>query len=808
MTTTNEHNYSSTSGYGLVDAAMAVAKALEEPSPFADVVDTYAKTWGIDRVKAPEVWQQGYTGEDVVVAVLDTGVDYNHTDLNDNIWMNSDEIAGNNLDDDGNGYIDDVYGWNFADNDNEPLDKNGHGTHIAGTIAGENNDFGVTGIAYNAQIMPVKVLDDSGNGTWTGIANGIRYAVDNGARVLNLSLGSNSGNTEIQQAIEYASDREAIVIMAAGNGAGSSSTYPAQYATKWGLAVGAVKKDGNLAYFSNKAGSDSNLAYVTAPGDRIYSTALNNNYRYDAGTSMATPYVAGVVALMLDANPNLTDAQVRSLITSNEDFNDSSNTAPTVSEPIPDQILRSGQFFNLSVDNTFQDLNTEDSLTYTLTDTDGSPLPDWLTFDGTYLSGTPTKNNIGHLSLRLTATDSSGESVSADFDLNIFNTVTGSFQNLGEADTITDLRHIKQTITLDRTYNNPVIFAPSVSFNGGQPAAVRISNVTNNSFEVYLQEPSNLDGSHTFETFSYFVFEAGTYQLSDGTLLEVGKLDTDATTNNNWENIDFDLNFTNTPVIFSQVQTDNESDLVRTRQRNATASGFQLSMEEEEAKVRIGDGHIEETLGYLAIAPGLGNSHGTTYEAGSTGNSVTHNWSNINFENDFTNMPHFLASIATYDGGDSSGPRYRRLNENRVEVAVQEDTTHDSETNHTTEVVNYMAIEGDNALQGTAYDPITGNRAIIGTDNNDYILGSSRNDTRTGLEGSDIFVLETNQGVDTITDFELGIDKIGLGSDLSYNSLTLNGIGNDTSINFNNQQLAILKGIDFTDLTSSDFVTA
>ncbi|PMB54067.1 subtilisin [Fischerella thermalis CCMEE 5201] len=312
ITNTASGGYSPDSGYGLINASAAVAKAIGE-KPFVDVPDLGGNNWGADLVKAPETWAKGYTGQGVVVAVLDTGVDYNHQDLSSNIWTNSKEIAGNGKDDDGNGYIDDYYGWNFDGNNNSTLDVNGHGTHVSGTIAGVNNGYGVTGIAYNSKIMPVKVLDDQGSGSYSAIANGIYYAVDNGADVINLSLGGGRSNDTLQKAIEYASSKGVIVVMAAGNDGGSQPAYPARYAKNYGLAVGAVDQNKNLADFSNRAGADQ-LAYVTAPGVNVYSTLPGNEYASYSGTSMATPHVAGVVALMLSANPNLSDAQVRQIL--------------------------------------------------------------------------------------------------------------------------------------------------------------------------------------------------------------------------------------------------------------------------------------------------------------------------------------------------------------------------------------------------------------------------------------------------------------------------------------------------------------
>ncbi|MEH2227488.1 S8 family peptidase [Nostoc sp.] len=306
-------NYNSTNGYGLINGAAAVARAIGK-NTFADVPDLGGNNWGADLVKAPEVWAQGYTGKGVVVAVVDTGVDYNHEDLKNNIWTNTKEIAGNGIDDDGNGYVDDNYGWNFADQNNNTLDDNGHGTHVSGTIAGENNNYGVTGIAYDAKIMAVKALDSSGSGSYSSISKGIRYAVDNGANVINLSLGGGSSNRTLESAINYASSKGVIVVMAAGNDGDSSPDYPARYASKSGIAVGAVDKNNNLADFSNRSGTNP-IAYVTAPGVKVYSSVPNNQYATYSGTSMAAPHVAGIVALMLSANSNLTDAQVRQIVT-------------------------------------------------------------------------------------------------------------------------------------------------------------------------------------------------------------------------------------------------------------------------------------------------------------------------------------------------------------------------------------------------------------------------------------------------------------------------------------------------------------
>ncbi|HBW30440.1 MAG TPA: peptidase S8 [Nostoc sp. UBA8866] len=317
----NGGGFNSTTGYGLVNAAAAVAKALNQ-STFADVPDLGGNDWGADAIKAPEVWAKGYTGQGVIVAVVDSGVDYTHPDLSANMWRNSREIAGNGIDDDGNGFIDDIYGWNFFDNNNTPLDEGGHGTHVAGTIAAVRNTFGVTGIAYNAKIMALKALGGSqGANSGNSVGNSIRYAADNGARVINLSLGGSNPSPDTLSAIQYAISKGAIVVSASGNESESAPGYPARYADQFGIAVGAVNYNRTLTNFSNRAGTTP-MAYVTAPGAYsnldigIYSTLPGAKYGLMPGTSMAAPHVAGVVALMLSARNNLTDAQARQILTS------------------------------------------------------------------------------------------------------------------------------------------------------------------------------------------------------------------------------------------------------------------------------------------------------------------------------------------------------------------------------------------------------------------------------------------------------------------------------------------------------------
>ncbi|WP_198017779.1 S8 family serine peptidase [Oscillatoria acuminata] len=316
--------FNRSSGYGMVNAAAAVAAAVGT-EPFPETPTQVGSNWVPDMVNAPAVWNQGYTGEGVIVAVIDGYLDYTHPQLAGRIWTNPNEINGNGIDDDGNGFVDDIIGWNFLDGNNQinridPL--GGHSTHVAGIIAGNNNGIGNSGIAPNATIMPVVTLGTF-SGTSDNIAAGIRYAVDNGARVLNLSLGSIRVNPEIEEALIYARERGAVIVSASGNDGlnslggdqrFSSVRYPAAHATELGIAVGAVTRDREIADFTNRAGTDI-LNYVMAPGEDIYSSVPINTYDFWRGTSMAAPVVSGIAALMLSANPNLTPQQVEQIIT-------------------------------------------------------------------------------------------------------------------------------------------------------------------------------------------------------------------------------------------------------------------------------------------------------------------------------------------------------------------------------------------------------------------------------------------------------------------------------------------------------------
>lgn len=249
-----------------------------------------------------------------IVAVIDTGVDYNHIDLKQNIWINKGEIPGNGIDDDDNGYVDDVYGWNFVGNNNDPMDDNGHGTHVAGIIGAANNDIGVTGVAYNCKVMPIKAGNSSGYFNNSDIASAITYAYMNGADVINMSFGGTSVTMAVQEALEKAYSRS-FLVAAAGNDGFPNEPYPdpidlyeAIYPASFSFVDGVMSVGGSnvMSLFTNwDAIKENKIEYECfAPGEYISSTFPGNRYASFSGTSMATPVVSGIAALLRSAVPD------------------------------------------------------------------------------------------------------------------------------------------------------------------------------------------------------------------------------------------------------------------------------------------------------------------------------------------------------------------------------------------------------------------------------------------------------------------------------------------------------------------------
>lgn len=267
----------------------------------------------LKRIEMAAGWEYTTGRPEIVIAILDTGVDMAHPDLASAIWVNPGEISGDGVDNDANGFIDDINGWDFADNDNLPDDDHGHGTHVAG-IAGArvNNGIGIAGVAGAVTLMPVDVFR-GGIGTYEDLIRAIIYATDNGAHVINLSLGASSYSLGEQMAVDYAWARGVVVVAAAGNTGTERYHYPAAH--EHVIAVAATTRDDVLANFSTRG----DFVDVAAPGVSIYSTYRDGAYAFMSGTSMATPHVAGLAGLILARNPALTPDAVRALIEGNAD---------------------------------------------------------------------------------------------------------------------------------------------------------------------------------------------------------------------------------------------------------------------------------------------------------------------------------------------------------------------------------------------------------------------------------------------------------------------------------------------------------
>jgi thermitase len=252
--------------------------------------DTYFYLqWALPKIQAPAAWDQTTGTSDVVVAIVDTGVDLSHPDLDGKI----------------------VAGWDFVHDDAIAQDDHGHGTHVAGIAAAEsNNSQGVAGVSWGARIMPIKVLDDNGDGYYSDVAQGITYACDHGAQITNLSLGGSEYSATLADAVEEAYEDGCLMLAAAGNGGGNGVDYPARYPQV--MAVAATNQSDVRAGFSDYGPE----VEVAAPGVDIWSTLWPHTYGWKQGTSMSTPYVAGLAALLWSVCPELANTGIRGVIES------------------------------------------------------------------------------------------------------------------------------------------------------------------------------------------------------------------------------------------------------------------------------------------------------------------------------------------------------------------------------------------------------------------------------------------------------------------------------------------------------------
>jgi hypothetical protein len=319
--------------------------------------------------------------------------------------------------------------------------------------------------------------------------------------------------------------------------------------------------------------------------------------------------------------------------------------------------------------------------------------------DGT-LTYTPNAGFSGSDGFTYTVSDGNGGSDTANVNVTVNDIVDDPMGEFGQISGLTDQ---PQTVQLSHSFDNPVVFAMVPSENGYQPVAVRVSNVQSDSFTIQLQEPAYLDGSHVAEDVSFMVLEAGSWQLADGTRLEVGTRDASGQAlTGDWEDVSFAQDFGATPAVFTQTQTTNDPDYVHTRQMPANSDGFSFAMEEEESQFLTD--HGQETVGWMAIEQGSGLWDGHAFEAGSTGDRVTDSGTSVSFANAFDSAPQILASVSSYDGTNPVDVRYEDVDGSQVVIRLQEDQSSDTEVAHTTESVDYMAIDGSGLLTADSVD--------------------------------------------------------------------------------------------------------
>jgi subtilisin family serine protease len=266
---------------------------------------------GID-VSAEKAWDIETGSDKVLVAVIDTGLDYNHKDLKANAWTNETEAQGKvGVDDDKNGYVDDIHGYDFVNKDGDPLDDHGHGSHVSGTIGAKGNDGqGIVGVNWDVKIMGLKFLSSDGSGSLDDAIAAINYASKAGVNIMSNSWGGGGASELMKEAIQAANAKNIVFTAAAGNHSGDNDatpSYPASYDVPNVISVAAINNIGGLAYFSCYG---KRTVHVAAPGVNVYSS-IPGGYDSWSGTSMATPHVTGVTALLLAKEPNLTAEEVR-----------------------------------------------------------------------------------------------------------------------------------------------------------------------------------------------------------------------------------------------------------------------------------------------------------------------------------------------------------------------------------------------------------------------------------------------------------------------------------------------------------------
>ena len=680
----------------------------------------YGVLWGLPDINAETAWDTRTDSSSIIVGVIDSGVEYDHPDLVDNMWTNSDEIAGNGIDDDGNGYVDDFFGYDFDNEDPDPRDDNGHGTHVAGTIGARgNNSIGVTGVGWNASLMALKVI---GTGSNADVARAIDYATDNGAKITNNSYGyagSNVGGSQtISNAVGRAKDAGVLYVVAAGNSRstipasnmdGSFNSWPAELSKVHDnvITVAATDSDGSFASYSHW-GTES--VQIAAPGTQIGSTYTNGGYVYSSGTSMAAPHVAGAAALLWAERPELSYLDIKDAMLS--------TARPEHLNLVGDGVLDLGAAMDLiktsgnqgnapvAVDDTAT-VAEDSELSVAVLSNDSDADGDTLTIEsftqgtngsvvisGSNLVYTPSANFNGSDSFTYTINDGTGLTDTATVSV----TVTAVNDNpVANDDSATTEEDVAVTISL---------VANDTDIDGDSLSIESVSTASNGSVV------NNGNGTVTYTpNAGFFGSDSFTYVVSDGSATDTATVRvtvTEVTTSEQvigyagtaidvthvWKTINLPNDFVN-PVVVAGGATRDGGHQGVVRVRSVTNNSFQIRFQEWDYR----DGrHTTEDIGFLVMEAGVHRlTDGTNLVAGSV-DLTNESFRTTAFGTTFVTPPLIISQVMTNNDPAAVTERIRNVSTEDFQIQLNEEEAADRL--HGTEQVGFVAIDTGIATSG------------------------------------------------------------------------------------------------------------